>query len=78
MHKKFYKQIDGVNSGLSNLGIKVIYFLPTVYLHYIDDICCVFDKESVSLAFLQILNLQHTSIKFAREKETNSKSLDFS
>ena len=52
-------------------------FLPSVYLRYVDDIYCVFDTESASLEFLQMLNSQHATIKFTTDKETNSKSLTF-
>ena len=52
-------------------------FLPLVYLRYIDNIYCVFDTESASLEFLQMLNSQHAAIKFTIEKETNCKSLTF-
>ena len=89
---KLYKQIDGVTMGcplgptLANFFLSCIEqklfenksdFLPSVYLRYIDDIYCVFDTESNSLEFLQMLNLQHATIKFTIEKEANSKSLTF-
>ena len=38
---------------------------------------CVFDTESASLDFLQMLNSQHSAIQFTIEKEINSKSLTF-
>ena len=52
-------------------------FLPSVYLHYIDDIYCVFDMDSASLEFLQMLNSQLAAVRFTLKKETNSKSLTF-
>ena len=52
-------------------------FLPSLYLRYTDNIYCVFDMESASSKFLQMLNSQHAAIKFTIEKETNSKSLTF-
>ena len=89
---KLYKHIDGVTTGcplgpiLANFFLGCIEqklyenksdFLPLVYLHYIEDIYCVFDTESASLEFLQMLNSQHAAIKFTIENETNSKSLTF-
>ena len=61
--KKLYKQIDGVTMGcllgptLANVFLgcveQILFenksdFLPSVYLHYIDDIYYVFDTESAS------------------------------
>ena len=89
---KLCKQIDGVTMGcplgptLANFFLGCIeqklfenksVFLPSVYLRYIDDIYCVFDTESASLEFLEMLNSRHAAIKFTKEKETNSKSLTF-
>ena len=65
---KLYKQIDGITMGcplgptLANFFLGCIEqklfenksdFLPSVYLHYIDNIYCVFDMESASLEFLR-------------------------
>ena len=52
-------------------------FLPSVYLHFIDDIYCAFKTECASYGFLQMLNSLHTAIKLTIEKKTNSKSLTF-
>ena len=89
---KLFKQIDGVTMGcplgsrLANFSLGCVEqklfenksdFLSSVYLRYIDDIYCVFDTESASLEFLQMLNSQHAAIKFTIKKETNSRSLTF-
>ena len=89
---RLYEQIDDVTMGcplgptLANFFLRCIEqklfenksdFLPLVCLRYIDDIYCVFETESASLAFLQMLNSQHAAIKFTIKKETNRKSLTF-
>ena len=41
------------------------------YLRYVDDILTAFDKEQVSLNFLNFLNEKHPNIKFTVEKQVN-------
>ena len=92
MQRSSNKQIDGVtmrcpsdptiaNFFLCSIEQNLLEnrsdFLPSVYLCYIDVIYCVFDTESASLEFLQMLNSQHAAIRFTIEKETNNKSLTF-
>ena len=50
---------------------------PNLYLRYIDDIYAVFDSDSASTQFLDILNSQHKDIKFTLEKNTNRENLPF-
>ena len=89
---KLYKQIDGVTMG-SCLGPTLANFflgcleeklfansnnlLPNLYLRYIDDIYAVFDSDSASTQFLDILNSQHKDITFTFEKNTNRENLPF-
>ena len=83
MHKnKLYQQIDGVSMGsplgstianffLANMENKILQnnadFHPRLYLRYVDDIICVFNNETSSDRFLDLLNKQHKNIKFTAE-----------
>ena len=44
---------------------------PKFYLRYVDDILAAFDKEQVTLNFLNFLNKSHPNIKFTIEKQIN-------
>ena len=83
---KFYNPIDGVAMGsplapaLANIFMVfyeskwlIEYNLnkPKFYLKYNHDILGVFDKEQVSLYFLNFLNKRHPNIKFMTEKQIN-------
>ena len=76
---KLYKQIDGVTMGCplspnsANFFLGCVTqklfgnkcdFLPFDYFRYIDDIYCALDTENASLEVLQMLNSQHTAVKF--------------
>ena len=50
-------------------------FYPKLYLRYVDDIFCVFNNETSSDKFLDLLNKQHKNIKFTVEH--GSKTLLF-
>ena len=83
MHKgKFYQQHDGVSMGsplgptianffLAHMENKVLssglYFLPKLYLRYVDDIFAVFPDDKSCTSFLDLLNFQHKNIKFTAE-----------
>ena len=83
MHKnKLYQQYDGVSMGsplgptianffLANIKNKIPQnnadFHPRQYLRYVDDIICVFNYETSSDRFLDLLNKQHKNIKFTAE-----------
>ena len=80
MHKnKLNQQYDGVcmrsplgptiaNFFLANMENKLLQnnadFHPKLYLRYVDDIFCVFNNETFSDRFLDLLNKQHKNIKF--------------
>ena len=82
MHKnKLYQQYDGVSVGsplgptianffLANMENKLLQnnadFHPKLYLKYVD-IFCVFNNETFSDRFLDLLNKQHKNIKFTEE-----------
>ena len=42
-------------------------FHPKLYLRYVDDIFCVFNNETSSDRFLDLINKQHKNIKFTAE-----------
>ena len=83
MHKnKLYQQYDGVSMGsplgptianffLANMENKILQnnadFHPKLYLRYVDDIFCIFNNETSSDRFLDLLNKQHKNIKFTAE-----------
>ena len=45
--------------------------LPVYYKRYVDDIFCIFDKNSDASAFHDFLNTLHPDIKFTMEREVN-------
>ena len=89
---KFYKQIDGLGMGLplgptfANIFMcfhEVSWltncppdFKPIFYNRYVDDTFLIFKHPSHVKLFFDYLNLQHNSIKFIMELESNN-SLSF-
>ena len=83
IHKnKLYQQYDGVSMGsplgptianffLANMEIKILQnnadFHAKLYLRYADNVFCVFDNETFSNRFLDLLNKQYKNIKFTVE-----------
>ena len=81
-----YKQIDGVSMGsclaptLANFFLghletilfqKFNEFYPKFYRRYVDDIFCVFKKETDYTHFLQVLNSLHPNLNFTVDVGTN-------
>ena len=82
-----HKQVDGVAMGsplgpsLANFFLGHIEqtklfqsedFYPIVYLRYVDDILAVFEKGTTYHPFFELLNKQHTNLKFTVEEATEN------
>ena len=82
-----YVQCDGVAMGsplgpiladifMSNLEIKLNRFStnkPTIWIRYVDDIFCIFNKQQNINDFLRRINKWHPNISFTIESETNER-----
>jgi hypothetical protein len=84
---KIYIQIDGVAMGsplgplladlfMSNLELKLNRFStnkPQIWIRYVDDIFCIFNKQQNIKDFLIRINKWHRNIKFTSEPEDNER-----
>ena len=82
---ELYKQVDGVTMGnclaptfanfflghLEDLMFKDIKeFYPKFYRRYVDDIFCIFSKQSDAMCFLELLNKLHPNLQFTLDLGT--------